>query len=139
MAKVNDEYILANFGHMTQREMALHFDVSVSTINRHCKRLGLREDTPIPARPKVKVIDFTQDNAVASDDLKRLEELRDIVYKQICQSKGTSVAALSKEYREILTEIRMLEGGGDESDIDVFDQIAASFAERKNRVSATNL
>lgn len=139
MAKVNDEYLLANFGHMTQRDIAKHFDVSVSTINRHCKRLGLSEKTPISVRPKAVSSEAKSKEAPQSSDIDRLRELRDILYEQIRTAKGASVAQLSKEYREVLTDIRLLDGGGDDGETNIFDEIAISFSARTQGLPETDI
>ena len=147
MAKVDDEFILANLGRMSQRQIAKHFGVSVSTVNRHVDKLVLKgKSTQLKSEAKrLKVVDFStvkamresstrpgresaRESSEDKNELDRLIELRDIVLTEIkrAQGMGEKVARLSKEYREILREIRMLEGSVDDG-LGEFADLASSF------------
>lgn len=138
MGKVDEAYLIENFGAMSQREMAADLGVSVSTVNRHCRRLGLaglRVGDTAPERPKAHIIaaDFAApprrcDPAIASGDRARLEDLRDRLLEEIQAAKGASLARLSKEYREVLGELRAMEGTGDALDGSIFADLAANVA-----------
>lgn len=154
MAKIDDEYILANLGRMSQRQIAKHFGVSASTVNRHVEKLGLKGQSSQLKRDakKLKVMDFSaakamsessskplnkhsQDPSENKSELDRLLELRTILINEIKQASGVDVARLSKEYREVLKEIRVLEGGADDG-LGDFADLASSF---QGGVPATNV
>lgn len=110
--KIDDQFILEHYGYMTQREIADHFGVSVSTVNRHVKALGLTPGLNTPSKESAETRTPTKRIApsVAQSDKERLEELLSLVYDEILKCEGPSIAKLSKEYREILADIRALEG-----------------------------
>lgn len=140
MKEIDEKYILDNVGRMSQREIAAELGVSVSTVNRHCKRLGLsgiKADKPKPSTNVVSVqISKPKRSApFAVDDLKRLEDLRELLLEEIHESKGSSLARLSKEYRDVLAEIRILQNGDDADGGGFADLIS----EYQNRMSTTNL
>lgn len=127
MAKVDDEFILANFGAMSQRKIAKHFKVSPSTINRHVERLGLkgRSAEYKRASKEIKVVRFPPGGTSLTNDdpgemsaqgkshLERLYELCEILFGEIQRTEGSDVARLSKEYRAVLDDISALERSSD--------------------------
>lgn len=112
-----DTVIRLGLGKMTQRDMADMVGVSVATVSRRVKQLGLGAE-PVQV-PKLS------SQAVDGDRLSRLEELRDMLYEAMQQTSGGSLANLSKEYRATLAEIEA-EGSVDGEDED--DPIAAIVA-----------
>lgn len=129
MGKVNDQFLVENFGRYSQRELAERFKVGVGTINRHIKKLGLRDVDP---EDIVKVQEKHKAQVAASpiggDELKRLYELRDIIYDELISSGGSAAARISKEYREILAAIRAAEGGGSDAQTGAFAELAEAIA-----------
>lgn len=131
MAKrIDDRFILDNYGQLSQRELASHFGVSVSTINRHCKSLGLTgadsEQPPAKGagcKAKILTPSFPDNAAAQDDDLKRLEDLRDRLFEEIQESKGSTVAKLSKEYRETIAAIRALGSSSEDANGAIADLI----------------
>ena len=119
MAQIDDEYLLAHFGHDSQAKMAKHFGVSKSTINRHLKRLGLTGASGKKAKDKkskVHIVAFNPEPEPShvkprmdeKTDIERLRDLREYLYAQIHECEPKDVARISKEYREVLAEIRKL-------------------------------
>lgn len=115
MTKIDDKYLIDNFDFYTQREFAEHFGVSVSTIARHVAKLGLKRNKT-QKNAKTRQVAAKQKTVLkkSSDELARLRELRDILYEELIKTTGSTVAKISKEYREVLAVIRVMEGGGED-------------------------
>ena len=108
---------------MSQRAMADIAGVSVATVSRRIKALGAGVE-PVK-RPTYA------DTDPDADRLSRLEELRDMLYEAMKETRGGSLAQLSKEYRATLVEIELAEGGG-ESDQEDDDPIAELIRRRES-------
>ena len=100
------EEFIANHRHeMSVRELAESTGVSKTTVSRVIRKLGLDPDSPPPQGATL----VREDGIDDGDRLSRLRQQARVLRRAMPNSGGSSLAALSKEYRETLLEIEMLE------------------------------
>lgn len=100
-----EEFIAAHRGEMSERELADALGVSKTTVHRAILRLGIAPDgSAKPARKAIPVADEP-----SKSQLVLLRELARVQRSMIRDATPANLPALSKEYRETLTEIEAIE------------------------------
>lgn len=128
VTRVAEEYVERHRADMSVRELADELGLSKSTVQRMIRKLGCYSEPTTAVEARTATV-----QPADCDELVLLKALAEQLWSRISQAKDQSVPQLSREYRETLAKITMLEASGEApaqeaGEVDVFDAARAGIS-----------